>query len=142
MPRPGVLTEPGRALGSLLPGVLAGQPAPAERTPREQPEPVLLAGRDDLQLGLADQQAVRGLQGDRHGQVVALGQVDRLLHLPAGEVRQAGVADLPRRDGVVEEPQRLLQRRVRVPGVQLVEVDVLDPEPAQRRVECSAEVAP
>jgi hypothetical protein len=44
-------------------------------------------------------------------------------------------------DGVVEEAQRLLERGQRVPGVQLVEVDVVDAEPAQGVVECAPQVA-
>ena len=55
--------------------------------------------------------------------------------LPAGEVGQPDVVHLAGAHGVVEEAQRLLQRRPRVVGVHLVEVDAFDAEPAQRSVE-------
>ena len=66
--------------------------------------------------------------------------VDRLGHLPAEVVGEAVVGDLAGAHRVVEEAQRLLDRRQRVPGVHLVEVDPLDPEPPERGVERVAEM--
>ena len=56
-------------------------------------------------------------EAERPGQLHGLGQ------LPAGEVRQAVVADLAGADEAVQRAQRLLQRRAGVEGVHLVEVD-------------------
>src|ERR671929_220947 len=63
----GVLPQPGRALRTLVAGVLARQPAAAERTPRQHAQAVVQAGGDDLELDVPDQQAVARLQGDRGG---------------------------------------------------------------------------
>jgi len=73
---------------------------------------------------------------------VRIGQVDVLLDLIAEEVRQAEVTDLagPRR--VVKEPQSLVGWGQRIPAVQLVEVDGLDAEPPQRRVQRGRQVTP
>ena len=70
-----------------------------------------------------------------------LGDVDGLGDVPAEEVREAVVGDLAGAHRVVEEAQRLLERGQRVPGVHLVEVDPLDPEPPERGVERVGEVA-
>ena len=68
-----------------------------------RPSPLACAGRDDLPLDLAGQQVVLRLQRHRARQAPVLGHVDRLLHLPAGEVGQPGVADLAGPHRVVEE---------------------------------------
>jgi hypothetical protein len=47
---------------------------------------------------------------------------------------------LPLRDRIVEEAQRFLDRRQRVPGMHLVEVDLLEAEAAERIVERLAEM--
>ena len=121
-----ILPEPSRACWTLLSGVLARQPAPGQWAPRQQAQSVVLTSRHDLELDPAHEQAVRRLKGDRDGKVLVFSEVDGLLHLPAGEVRQPGIADLARAYRVVEEAQRLLQRGARIPRVQLVEVDVFD----------------
>ena len=69
------------------------------------------------------------------------GGVHGLRQLPPGEVGEAVVVDLPGPDEAVERAQRLLDRRVRVEGVDLVEVDRVDAEPAERGVEGAGQVA-
>src|SRR6266478_3131199 len=54
---------------------------------------------------------------------------DRALKLPASEVGDPDVADLPGRDQVVKGRQRLFDGSRRVPAVRLVQVDVVDLEP-------------
>ena len=135
-----VVAEPGGAGRALVAAVLAGQPAAAQRAPRQQPEPGVERGRHDLPLDLAHEQAVLRLQGDRRGQAQLAGQVDGLGQLPAGEVGQPVVADLAGPDEAVERAQGLLQRRQRVEGVHLVEVDRSRPrrrsEASRARVRC------
>ena len=120
MPRPGSSPSRVSPVGPLVAPVLPGQPAAAERAPRQQPQPGVQRGRHDLPLDLADDQAVLRLQRHRRGQAERAGQVHRLGELPAGEVRQPVVADLAGPDEAVERPQRLLQRRhagrTRAPG--------------------------
>lgn len=55
--------------------------------------------------------------------------------LPRPHRRRAQVAHLPRADDVVEGLHRLLDRHVVVEPVEVVDVDVVRPEPAQRGVE-------
>ena len=104
------------------------------------PSPVDSHGGHDLPLDLADEQVVLRLQRHRTRQAAELGEVDDLLDLPAGVVRQPDVArSCPARHGVVEEAERLLERRQRVEGVHLVEVDAR--RRRSRRSEASQRVA-
>ena len=66
----------------------------------------------------------------RHAEHLA--PAERARQLVGEEVRDAGVADLAGMDQVVEGEERLIDRGVRVPGVELVQVDVIGAEPAQR----------
>ena len=59
---------------------------------------------------------------------------DRVREEPGREVRGAHGADLARAHEAVERLERVLERDVRVGRVELVEVDVVDPEAAQARV--------
>src|SRR4051812_32946581 len=65
------------------------------------------------------------------GQVVLLGDRQRLHQVPAGEVRAADVAKLALAHQVRERIQRLLDRRGGVEAVQLEQVDVVRAEPLQ-----------
>ena len=56
----------------------------------------------------------------------------RLRHLPRRRVGEADVADLARAHQIVERAHRLLDGRVRVPGVHPVEIDVVGLQAAQR----------
>jgi hypothetical protein len=60
--------------------------------------------------------------------------------LPRGHRARAQVARLAGSDDVVERLHRLLERRVRVEAVDLVEVDVVEAEPLERRVDCRQNV--
>ncbi len=70
-----------------------------------------------------------------------LGDVNGPLQLPAREVREPDVVDLPCPRLVVEAAKRLLERGERVVGVDLIQVDAVDPEPAQAGVDRPGEVA-
>jgi hypothetical protein len=97
---------------------------------------------DELELDAALQQVVLRLQRHDRCQAELLGQQRGLLQLPADEVADSDVLDLARADRIVEEPQRLLDRGQRVPGVRLVQVDGLDAEPPQARVQCLGQADP
>jgi hypothetical protein len=94
-----------------------------------------------ITLDLTHEQVVLRLQRHRAREAAELGEVDDLLDLPTVVVGQPGIGDLAGAERVVEEAQRLVQRGVRVEGVQLVEVDGVDPEPTQRGVQPLAQVA-
>ena len=70
--------------------------------------------------------ATSGVQPRKRAIVCACG------HLPRRRVGEADVADLAGAHEVVERAHRLLDRRVLVPGVHPVEVDVVGLQPAQR----------
>jgi hypothetical protein len=80
------------------------------------------------------------LQRDRPGNVQRAGQVHGLRQLPAGEVRQPVVADLAGAHEPVERAQSLLQRRQRIKRMELIQIDRLQPQPAQRPVQCACQV--
>ena len=60
--------------------------------------------------------------------------------LPGVHAGRPDVAGLPRAHDVVQRLHRLLDRRVRVPAVDLVEVDVVGAQPAQRGVDRGQDV--
>ena len=116
-------------------GVLAGQHAAGDRVVGDDADAVLRAERQQLPLDLAEQQVVAGLHGVEAGQPEGLAAADGPRHLIGQEVRAAGVADLALAHQVVQRAQGLVDRRVRVVAVQLVQVDVVGLQPAQRRVD-------
>jgi hypothetical protein len=94
-----------------------------------------------LVLDLAADEAVLLLQRDGHLNAHRLGGAKGELQLPAGEVRQTDVVDLAGVHGVVEEPEGLLDGCERIPPVQLVEVDFVSAESAQRGAQRPVEIA-
>ena len=68
-------------------------------------------------------------------ETLELGDLDRLRELLGREVGCADGANLPRPDERVERGQGLLLRRVGVELVREVEVDLVDAEPLQARLE-------
>src|SRR5437868_6436012 len=69
-----------------------------------------------------------------------LGNAERLRELPSREVRAADVPDLARVDERVERVERLLDRRLAVPLVHLVKVNVVDAESPKARLTSPNEV--
>ena len=63
---------------------------------------------------------------------VAVGDGERLHQMPAGEVRDADVANLAGADQSIERRQHLFDRRHGVEAVQLEEIDVVGPQTLQR----------
>ena len=65
---------------------------------------------------------------------VSLRQAERLHHLPRITRARADIADLPLANEIVECPECLLDRGVRIEPVDLVEIDRVDAKPAQARL--------
>ena len=119
--------------GGASPGpVLAGQHALGERRPHDLRDAVALAQRDHLGLGPAPQHRVLRLAGDelRHA-----GHVERRLDPVRRPLAEADVARLAGLDDLGQRLHRLLERRVVVVAVALVEVDVVGLQPLQRGVD-------
>src|SRR3954469_14334557 len=116
------------------------QEAPRERAPRDDPDALVEAQRDHLALLLAVDEVVVVLHRHEPRPPVARGDVLRLRELPREHAARSDVARLARADDVVQRLHRLLDRRVRVPAVDLVEVDVVHAEPLQRGVDGGEDV--
>ena len=68
---------------------------------------------------------------DERRQTCGPGDAERLHDLPAGEVRAPDVSHLAGLHQVLERGQRLLERSLSVPLVDLVKVDVVRPQPSE-----------
>ena len=109
----------------------AGEVAPRERAPRDHPDVLLLAERQHLALLLAVGEAVVVLHRREPFEVQRIAGVEGLRELVGPHRRAADVAHLIPADGVVERLQGLLDRRVVVPPMGLIEVDGIYPEPVE-----------
>jgi len=128
------LVESG-SLGELgVPAVLAGEQARGQRVVGDHREVAAFARRHDLVLDPALEQVPLDLGGHEPGQA-ALGRgLDGVVDLRGGTVGARDVAHLARPDQLVERAEGVLYRHGRVRGVLVVQVDVVDAEPAQAGV--------
>ena len=101
----------------------AGEEAAAERAVGDEADPELAHRRQDLRLGIARPERVLGLQRrDRMDGVRAANRV-------RGRLGEPEVAHLPLLDELGHRADGLLDRRLEVDAVLVVEVDRLDAEP-------------
>ena len=114
------------------PRTLPRQQPARQRGPRDHAEPLLHAEWHHLALLFPVHQVVVVLHGHEARPSVPLRDRQHLHQLP--RVHRAGpqVEHLPLAHQLVQRGERLLDRRVRVRPVDLVEVDPLHPEPPQR----------
>src|SRR5436190_3466429 len=113
----------------------AGKKAAREGAPRDNADALVDALRDHLALFLAVEQVVVVLHRDEWRPAVALGDSLGLRELPRVHAARADVARLPGLHDVVQRLHRLLDRRKRIPAVDLVEVDGVHLQPPERRVD-------
>ena len=95
-----------------------------------------------LVLDIASLQRVIDLVADEWCQTLTIGNPQRLHELPGGVVGATDVADLARLQKVIESAQRLLERRLPIPLVHLIEVDVIGAEPTQAVLSAADDVMP
>src|SRR2546422_4540818 len=112
--------------------VLAGEEAARDRVVRDHAQTLLGAEREQLALELAEEQVVAGLHALEARQTEVLAAPERAGDLIREVVRAADVARLAGAHDIVERPQALVHRRRRIGMVELVEVDVVGAETAQR----------
>ena len=106
----------------------AREEAAAERAVGDEADPELSDRRQDLVLDVAGPERVLALQGgDRVDGVRA---ADRL----GGRLREAEVANLPLLDELGHGADGLLDRRVRIDAMLVVDIDVVGAEPLERGV--------
>src|SRR5215471_19415890 len=141
LPGVGVALRP-RRVARLSLSALPGEEAPAERAPRDDPDPVFAAERKHLALLLAIGEVVVVLHRDETGPAVLIRNVEHPRELPRVHARRADVARLAGAHDVVQSLHRLLDRRLRVVAVDLVEVHVIHPESPERRVDRRQDVLP
>ena len=122
-------------VGELLGGAdRAGEEAVAERRVGHEADAQLAQQRQQLGLRVTGPQRVLGLQrGDR---VDGVGAADRL----GAGLGQADVPDLALGDQLGQRADGLLDRRVRVDPVLVVEVDAVGAEPLQGALDGGADV--
>ncbi len=108
----------------------------------DQSDALVGAERDHLPFLLAVEEVVVVLHADEAGPAVPVGEVERLGELPRVHRRRAQVAGLARLDDVVQRLERLLDRCVAVPPVNLQQVDVVQSQPAERVVDLGEDRLP
>ena len=101
----------------------------------------MLRQRQELHLGLALDQAVHGLDALEARQPLAGGHPERRGDLPRGEVADPQVEHLALVDQVVERPERLVERGVRIGEVHVVEVDPVRAEAPEAPLDRLPDVA-
>ena len=107
---------------------LAGEEAAPERAVGDEADAELADRREDLVLGVARPERVLGLK--RADRVDLMRAPDRA----GGCLGEAQVAHLALLDELLHRAHRLLDRRVRVHAVLVVEIDVVDAQAAERSV--------
>jgi 4-aminobutyrate aminotransferase-like enzyme len=130
--------RPGVGGRRLARSVLARQDALGERREDDLRDPVGGARRDDLGLRSTPQHRVLRLRGD---EALDARQRQRGLDLGRGPLAEPDVARLPLPDDLRERLHRLLERRALVVAMGLVEVDVVDAQASQRRVDLLLDLA-
>ena len=126
--------DPGPRLRGVAARVFAGQQAAGQRAPADQPEALVGARRQYLALDVAADQVVQVLTAAEPLEPLTLRHGVGFDQLPGVEVAAPDVADPPLAHEVVQGPHRLLNRGVRVGPVDLVQVDVVGPEPLEAGV--------
>src|SRR5262245_40410199 len=123
--------------GSLLAVTFAaaGEEATSQRAPGDHADALVEAERNHLALLLAVDQVVVVLHRDEPTPTGDGCDLLRLRELPGEHARRADVARLAGPHDVVQRPHRLLDRRLVVPAMDLVEVDVVGAEAGQRGVD-------
>src|SRR5215472_1993444 len=132
---------PAVRLALAVAAVLAAQEPAGERAPDEQREAFALQHRHELALEVAAGDRVVRLQALEAREAEPLGDAERLHDLPGRPVGDADVADVAVPDHRVERAHRLLDRRRRIEAVDLVEVDVVELQALQARLQPGDDVA-
>ena len=110
---------------------ISGKKPARQRAPRNQSNTLVKTQRDHFPLFFAVDQVVVILHGDKALPAVFLGQVQGLGKLPGGHAAGPQVTHLAALNQRIKRLQGFLNRRVKVPAVDLVQVDVVHVEPSQ-----------
>ncbi len=127
------VAAPGAGVGGrrLARQVLAGEHAARDRAVRHHAQAVVLAGRQDLDLGAAIEHVVVRLAHHRLRHAQFFAQAQGFGDAPAAEVRQPEAAQLAGADQVAQRPQRFFQVFLVVVAVQVQDVQEIRAQPRQ-----------
>jgi hypothetical protein len=114
---------------------VAGQKAARQRTPGNDAHPLIQAEGEHFPLLFAVDQVHVVLHGDEAGPAVEIGRILGFGELPGVHAAGPDVERLARLDHVVQRFHRLFDGHAVVPAVNLVEIDVIGAQAAQRVVD-------
>src|SRR5262249_28350509 len=132
-----VLLHAGRARGRrqrLARAVLAGEKAARQRRVGDDAD--LLLATEGLELALvlvAHDEVVLRLDRLVADEAALVARPERAGETPGDVVRRADVTHLALTNEIVKRAQRLVERRVRIVPVRLIEIDVVGLQTAERR---------
>src|SRR3954449_2911324 len=118
-----------------------GEQAAVQRAPRDDPDAVVPGGGDHLELDVAGEQVVDRLLADQALEMAPGGRLVGRGDLPARVVGGADVEHLALGDQRLARLPDLLPRRLQVDVMELVEVDPVGLQPAQRGLAGADDVA-
>ena len=126
------IIEMTRAFRSFLTtAILASQQAPGQWAPNENTKTLIQCDRNKFVFGIPSLQRVVNLLADETGVIPAIGDRKRLHQMPSRIVGAADVTHFSGADEGIEGIQRFFERCFSIPFMNLVEIDVIRPEPAQ-----------
>ncbi len=117
---------------TTIAGVLAGEKSTCHWAIDDHSNPKLLGRWQQLKFRMPIQQVVARLRGIHSRQIILIRDPQALGDLRTTEVGAADISHLALMNEIIQCSQRLLQRRLRVERVHLVEVDVVRLKSAQR----------
>src|SRR5208282_1035106 len=126
--KPGALWRLGAA------PVFSGQTSTRQWKVRQDTHSELAACGNELAFDAAVEQVVLVLRRDVRGKSAAARYPERIDGLPRGEVTTSDIADLARANEIVQRLESLLLRRIGVRGVNLIQIDIVSPEPSKARL--------
>src|SRR5271170_1886831 len=128
-------------VATLATGKLAREKPAGEWTPDHDAEALVLDQGHDFAFEVAACDRVIGLNRLKPRVAALVRDAERLHDLPSGEVGAANRPHEATRHAVVERPQRLFERGDGIEAVDLVEVDMVEPEPLQARADLIHDMA-
>ena len=119
----------------LAASVLAGQEAAREREVRDVGDPELATERENALVVVSAEKVVVVLENRETRSSLFTRRAVCLCQLLGREVRAPDRSHLPCVDELVERAERVADRNRRVGPVQVVEIDVITPQPLERALE-------
>ncbi len=121
-----------RAFRSFLTtAILPRQQAPGQRTPNQDAKALVQCNGNEFVLCVSSLQRIVNLLADEARIVPTIGNRQRLHQMPSRIVGAANVTHFSGADEGIKGLQRFFERRFSIPFMNLVQIDVIRPEPPQ-----------